>query len=84
MNPKKPSSNSGRNKLPVSVAPQSDRPTEALDRGYGDEHGGYLVEPTEDEPRRPAGSGSGDPRPSENRDSLDRPGKLAPDREEGR
>ena len=62
MKSKKPSGNSECNKLPASDAPGSDGSTEALDRGYGDEHGGYLVEPTDDEPRRPAGSGSGDSR----------------------
>ena len=51
MKSKKPSGNSALNKLPASDAPGSDGSTEALDRGYGDEHGGYLVEPIDDEPR---------------------------------
>ncbi|MCY7306998.1 MAG: hypothetical protein LH632_12790 [Rhodoferax sp.] len=69
---KKPFSNSGPSKLPATDAPRSDRPTEALERGYGDELGGYLVEPTDDEPRRPAGSGSVASRPSEKPASGDR------------
>ena len=69
---KKPFSNSGRIKIPASDAPRSDHPTEALDRGYGDEHGGYLVEPTDDDPRRPADHGSADSRPSETPASPDR------------
>jgi hypothetical protein len=35
-------------------SPGSDGSALPLERGYGDEHGGYLVEPNEDEPRRPA------------------------------
>jgi len=72
MNTKKPSDNSARQTIPASDAPSSDRSTESLDRGYGDEHGGYLVEPTDDEPRRPAGNDSADSRPSEKPDFPDR------------
>jgi hypothetical protein len=35
-------------------SPGSDGSAQPLERGYGDEQGGYLVDPTEDEPRRPA------------------------------
>jgi hypothetical protein len=35
-------------------SPGSEGTKQPLERGYGDEHGGYMVEPTEDEPRRPA------------------------------
>jgi hypothetical protein len=50
-------------------SPGSDGTAQPLERGYGDEHGGYLVEPTEDEPRRqarhpdqPAGPDTGSPK----------------------
>lgn len=44
----------GRKQDKETPAPGSDGTAQPLERGYGDEHGGYLVEPTEDEPRRPA------------------------------
>lgn len=38
---------------PDEATPSRSSP-QPLERGYGDEHGGFLVEPTEEEPRRPA------------------------------